>query len=212
MTSTSTVRVIECTSPTELYRHYDQQTKAQPAYIELDLREGTLLANWNAEIGGAVPFTVHHGFERRYGIPVLTGDAANRVMGELVPLAARILADWKERWDGNNAVAVLGEDAQAAEAEIEEKLGLNLGYGDIDEDTQGFDEADLVAEWDLEGAVNGGEAEEYGITTDTTDERLDEIAADITRNLADCGSGEVAVVHGLDEHLRQLRDDAADEN
>jgi transcriptional regulator with XRE-family HTH domain len=195
----TTVRVVECTDPTELYRHYDRQSEAQPAYIELDLREGTLLADYNAEVGNAIPFSVFHGFERRYSIPVLHGDAANRVMEELVPLADRMLADWEEEWDGNNMVAVLGDDAKAAEEEIEMLLGVS------------YDEDDLVAEWDVDGATNGHEAEEYGITGDTTDERLRDIKTQITKDLAECGPG-FPVCHGLLDYLRGLRDDLAEED
>ncbi|CAM5503190.1 MULTISPECIES: helix-turn-helix domain-containing protein [Streptomyces] len=200
MTSTgTTVRIIECTYTDELHRHYDGQTEAQDAYIELDLREGTLLASYNAEIGNAIPFTVHHGFERRYGIPTLTGDAADRAMEEIRPLAERILADWEEHWDGNNMVARLGEDAQAAEEEIEEKLG-------------DFDESDMVTEWDIDGATNGCEVDVYGITADTTDERLDEIEATIIKDLVDVSASDVVVCHGLDTYLRDVRDELAEED
>lgn len=209
MATTTTVNVIECTSPAELFRRYDSQSEAQPAYIELDLRHETLLADYNPEVGNALPGTVRHGFDRRYGIPILTAEAANRIMAELVPLADRILADWEQVFDGNNMVARLGEDAKAAEAEIEEKLGLNLGYGDAE--NQGFDEADIVAEWDIDGATNGGEAEEYSITADTTDDRLDDIEAEITKDMAGIGASDVAVVHGLDTYLRDMRDHLADE-
>lgn len=197
----STVRVIECTYADELHRHYDGQTEAQDCYIELDLREGTLLASYNAEVGNAVPFTVYHGFERRYGIPVLTGDAADRAMEEIRPLAERILADWEEEWDERrgNMVARLGEDAQAAEEEIEEKLG-------------DFDESDMVTEWDINGATNGCEVDEYGITADTTDERLDEIEATILKDLADVSASDVVVCHGLDTYLRELRDKLAEDD
>ncbi len=207
---TSTVRIIDCKDATELYRHYDGQSEAQSCYIELDLREQTLLASYNAEIGNAIPFSVHYGLERRYSIPVLTADAANRVMKELAPLADRILADWEEHWDGNNTVARIGEDADAAEETILDSLGINLGYGDLDADTQGFAEADLVAQWDLDGAVNGDEASEYDITADTTDDRLAEIAAEITQGLADISDSGVAVVHGLDAHLAGVRDELAE--
>ncbi|MGW3563518.1 helix-turn-helix domain-containing protein [Streptomyces sp. NPDC000941] len=208
----TTVRIIECTSPTELYRHYDGQSEAQPAYIELDVREGTLLADYNAEVGNAVPFSVFHGFERRYGIPVLHAEAANRVMKELAPLAERILADWEEEWDERrgNKVAVLGDDAQEAEEEIRERLGLNLAYGDIDSDTQGFDPEDLVTEWDVDGAVTGHEVEEYDITADTTDARLDEIEDEILESLAE--GPDVPVCHGLDDYLRQLRNELAEDD
>ncbi|WP_458089464.1 helix-turn-helix domain-containing protein [Streptomyces malaysiensis] len=214
MTSTgTTVRIIECTSPTELYRHYDRQSEAQPAYIQLDLREGILFADYNGEVGNAIPFSVHHGFERRYGIPTLHGEAANRVMKELAPLTDRILADWEEEWDERrgNMVVILGDDAQQAEEEIQERLGLNLGYGDFEAKTQGYDPDDLVTEWDIDGVVTGDETEEYGITADTTDERLDEIEAEILKDLAECGPG-VGVCHALDDYLRELRDKLAEED
>ncbi|MEU1071957.1 MULTISPECIES: hypothetical protein [unclassified Streptomyces] len=204
--TTSTVRIIDCTTPAKLFHQYPDEFKPQPAYIELDLRAGTLLADYDSEIGNAVPFSVHHGFERRYTIPVLTAEAANRVMREIAPLADRILADWDDRWDGNNTVAVLGKDAQAAEEEIEEALGLNLGYGN--DDNQGFADSDLVAAWDIDGAINGLEAEEYDITAETTDERLDEIEAEILTGLASCGDSDVVVCSALSGYLRGLRDQA----
>ncbi|WP_331753852.1 hypothetical protein [Streptomyces sp. NBC_00826] len=77
-----------------------------------------------------------------------------------------------------------------------------------------FDEGDLVGVWDIDGAVNGCEVEEYGITAETGDERLDEIEQEILTDLAGCGEGSVNVCHGLGAHLRSLRDelrhDAAD--
>ncbi|MFJ7418008.1 hypothetical protein ACIQXD_05265 [Streptomyces uncialis] len=206
MTTSTRVRIIECTTETELCRQYSGQSQPQPAYIELDLREGTLLADYDSEVGSGVPAAVYHGFERRYSIPLLTGGAANRSMRELAQLADRILADWEETWDGSNHVAVLGEDAQAAEAEIAGHLGSDL----YSEDTQGFPEEDLVAVWDVDGATTGYEAEEHGITAGTTDERLAEIAAEITLGMADCGRSPAAVVHGLDEYLHNLRAEAAE--
>lgn len=205
--TTSTLTIAPVTAPAGLHRHYDGQSEPQPCYLELDLREGTLRADWNAEVGNAVPFSVHYGLERRYPIPVLTAEAANRVMHELRPLAERILADWEEHWDGSNTTARLGNDARAAEQEITERLGLDLGYGDIGADTQGFEEDDLVAVWDIDGAVNGSEVDDHGITADTSDERLEEIAAEITASLAEVSASGVAVVHGLDTYLAGLRDE-----
>lgn len=203
------VQIIDCTDPTELYCRYDGQSEAQDVYIELDLHEGKLFADYTAQIGSGIPGSVYHGFDRRYSIPVLTAAAANRVMREIAPLANRILADWEEVWDGHNMVAELGEDAQAAEAEIEEHLGRSLGYSDHGYKNQGFS-GDVVAEWDIDGATNGNEVEEYGITAETTDKRLDEIEAEITRDLAGVSESKVAVVHGLDKHLRDLRHELAE--
>jgi hypothetical protein len=204
------VEIIRCTAPTELYRRYDRQSEAQNAYIELDLRAGSLLADYDAEVGNASPDTVHRGFERRYPIPVLTGEAANRVMEEIAPMAARVLADWEEVWDGHRMVARLGQDAEEAEAEIEEHLGLSGGSGS--HWGPRFDDSDLVSQWDADSAVNGCEAQEYGITALTSDERLEEIAADITRHLADIGESKVAVVDGLEDYLRQVREGIAEQS
>lgn len=197
------VRIIETTGPLDLHRHYDRQYQAQSAYIELDLREGTLLASYDAEVGGAVPAAVFHGFERRYRIPVLTGVAANETMARIAPLATRILADWEEHWDGSNMVARLGEDAQDAEEEILAELG------DGDEDGE-WAEADLVQQWDVDSATTGHEVEDHDITADTTDARLEAIAQEILEELAD-GDG-VAVCHGLVDYLKSLRDQLAEED
>lgn len=207
------VRIIECTDLTELYRHYDGQSEPQPAYIELDTQAGTLYADYNAEIGNAIPFSVYHGLDRRYGIPVLTGEAANRVMQEIAPLAERIVAGTEAVWDGSNTVAELSDDALAAEEELEAHLGLpSQEYGYTAGPNQGFDESDLVAVWDIEGATNGCEVDEYDITADTTDDRLNEIEQEILSDLAACNGASVAVCHGLDDYLSNLRDELADED
>jgi hypothetical protein len=190
------VRIIETASEDVLYRRYDSQTSPQDCYIELDLNEGTLLADYNSEVGNAVPSTVFHGFERRYSIPTLTGSAADDLMRQIAPLADRILADWEKVWDGNNHVARFGEDAAVAEEEI---LAA-IGYDPEDRDT-----ADLVAVWDVDGACNGAEVEDYDITADTTDERLDEIEEDIRKNLAEVSDSPVVVLDGVAEYLRDKR-------
>jgi transcriptional regulator with XRE-family HTH domain len=207
------VRIIPCTNATELFRHYDGETKPQPAYIELDTQAGTLYASYNAEIGTALPETVRHGLDRRYEIPVLTADAANRVMEEIAPLADRIIAGTEAVWNGESTVADMNEDAIAAEEEIEKFLGLpTIDGGHFDEDTQGFPDSDLVGVWDIDAAVNGQEADEYGITADTTDARLEQIEQAILGDLQACGEHPVVVCHGLDSYLKQLRDGLADED
>lgn len=198
MTDQPKIQILACLTPTALYRRYDGQSNPQPAYIEIDVREVTIGADYNSEIGNAVPFTVAHGFERRYTIPVLTADAANTLLAELAPLAERISHGFTAEWDGNNHAAILDDDAQAAEAELSEALR-----------DREFGPDELIAEWGIEGAVNGAEAEEYGITADTTDERLDEIEAEILAGLADISESGVAVCPELHGYLRQLRDDQA---
>ncbi|ASY37020.1 MULTISPECIES: hypothetical protein [unclassified Streptomyces] len=189
-----------CTSPTELFHQYDGQFEAQPAYIELGLKDGILLADYDSEIGGAVPSSVFHGFDVRWSVPVLTGAAANRVLKQVAPLARRMLADWEEVWNGNNMVARLGEDARAAHDEIRDVL-------DSASD-------DVVDEWDVDAAVNGDESSEFGITAQTTDERLREIEREILADLAGCSVAKdpVVVCAGLGAYLEELRERAREED
>lgn len=196
------VRIIETTSDDALYRRYNSQTNPQDCYIELDLRSGTLLADYDSEVGNAVPGSVRHGFERRYPIPALTGSAADDLMYRLAPLADRILADWERIWNGNNHVAVLGDDAQAAEEEIIAEIGFDSDY-------DATDPTDLVTVWDVDGACNGYEVEEYNITADTTDERLDEIEEIIRQSLVDVSDSPVVVLDGVAEYLRDKRAELA---
>lgn len=205
------VEIVRCIRPAELHCRYDGQSKAQPAYIELDLKHGLLLADYQSEVGNTKPAEVRNGFELRYPIPVLTAEVANRVMEEIAPAATRMLADWEEVWDGSNMVARLGDDAQAAEAEIEKRLGIATSESDSSPGIA-FDDSDLVTEWDTDGAVNGQEADQFDITADTDDERLDEIAAEITQDLVDASPSDVVVVHGLDGYLRGIRDELARED
>jgi hypothetical protein len=192
------VRIIETESEDALYRRYNSQTSPQGCYIELDLRGETLSADYDSEVGNAVPFTVFHGFERRYSIPALTGSAADELMEKIAPLADRILADWEEVWDGNNHVARLGDDAQAAEEEILTAIGHDPEDGDTDP-------TDLVTVWDVDSACNGAEVEDYDITADTTDERLDEIEEEIRKSLAEVSDSAVVVLDGVAEYLRDKR-------
>lgn len=194
------VRIIETESEDALYHRYSSQTSPQDCYIELDLREGTLLADYDSEVGNAVPSEARNGFWRWYPIPALTGSAADELMKQIAPLADRILADWEEVWDGNNHKARLGKDAQAAEEEIDALIGYDR-HRDIDD----TDPTDLVTVWDVDGACNGTEVEDYGITADTTDERLDEIEEDIRKSLAEVSDSPVVVLDGVAEYLRDKR-------
>lgn len=208
-----TIRIVRCTNDDELYCHYNGQSDPQPCFIELDLSNKVLLADYNANIGGAVPVTVYSGIDRRYTIPILTAEAANKTMEQILPLADRIAADSEIEFDGRNNVAVLGDDAKAAEEEIRKHLGLDPGDPDYWHRgaNQGFDDSELVSIWSVDSATNGNEVEEYGITAKTTDERLTAIAIEIMDDLIGISNSDVVACHGLYEHLRGLRDELESE-
>ena len=74
---------------------------------------------FNPEIGNAVPFSVYHGFDRRYGFcPKLKLRTVNKIAEKCIPLWQRVIDGAEEAWNGNNNVLVLNEDAQAAEKQI----------------------------------------------------------------------------------------------
>lgn len=187
--------------PAELHHQYPGQNEPQPCFVEVDLENRHVHADWTWA-NGMYPLRVAHGIDRRYPIPPLTSTAANELLTKIRPLAERMVADWERVWDGSNHKGVLGDDARAAEEKIQELTGDPRDWGDH------WDPSDVVTVWDTDGAIAGDEAEEYGITADTTDERLDEIEEEIRENLKGISDSDEVVLEGVWEHLVQLRDDA----
>ncbi|MFD0269582.1 hypothetical protein ACFVGY_23900 [Streptomyces sp. NPDC127106] len=196
-----TVTVRPLTRPDELHARFQGQSEAQPAYVELGLEDGILLASYSAEVGNGVSASVYHGIDRRWSIPVLTQDAGNRLLGELAPLAQRVLDGSEILWDGNNRVGrVVTEDAEAAYDEITERCeGI--------EDHDGNE--DLLPIWSTDSIGDLWDAEEAGVTAHTTDEELDGIEERLTEEFRDGQGLEFVVIEGLDNYLKQLRDDLA---
>ena len=67
-----------------LWRQYDGQLTTQPAFIEHDTRNGSLIADYSGEIGGGVPEDVWNGKRRRYAIsPQLTCAEINVLLDDV---------------------------------------------------------------------------------------------------------------------------------
>jgi hypothetical protein len=206
------VEIVYCTRDDELFHWYPgQQERRQKTYIEVDIENGTLMADWASEVPGGTAQSqrLRNGIERQYPIPPLTAKAANRLLDELAPFAQRVLDGASIEWDSRSGqmVGILTEDALDAE----EAIGKRLGY-DVDrysalpgEDV--FDDVDIIGVWDIDSAVNGQEVSEYDITTDTDDDRLEQTEREILSDLKDAGDHEVVVCPGLREYLIGLRDD-----
>lgn len=116
--------------PHQLYAHYQGQTNRQDAYIELDTRTGKMSADYDAEIGNAVPMSVWHGIVLRWTIPPYLASVANEEMERIAPLAQRVLDGASLEWDGNNTVGSYTADANAAVNEIEDLLAERADYND----------------------------------------------------------------------------------
>ena len=140
-----TISIIYPTGQAPLYKKYPNQTSEQDAYVELDCVNKTLAASYNSEIGNAVPFTVYHGHDQRFGCNAhLSESAVKSLLDECLPFAERIVQGYKSYWDGNNHRARFTDDAQTAIEEMNELCSGN----DSDETVEVWD----VYDW-LDGVL-----------------------------------------------------------
>ena len=173
---------------TALYHRYPGQTGPQDAFIAIDRRDGEVYADWNGEIGNAVPHEVWSSDVIRLALPAaLLPTAANRLMARLVEegLVARIL---------------LGADAEADQ-------GAYDPLDDACEDARRLiedevDEDDLVVAWD---AGEYWAADPPVVAADATD-------ADLATQAAECEAFALAygvhVLDGIVQYLERRRDEA----
>lgn len=115
-----------------LVRRYPGQCNLQDCYIELDTETGGVCAEYNPEIGTAVPMRNWHGIARRYSIPVMSADCANQLMDELRPLFERVVTGTTVEWNGSNHVGIINDDAWDAEEEIVEHIRLDTKHFGVD--------------------------------------------------------------------------------
>jgi len=139
-----------------LLQIYPGQSEPQGCYIELDVRTGELCADWNGESGNAVPAAVYHGIVRRYAIPPLRVSIVNALLDEVAPFAGVVVNGTAIEWNGANHVAVLSDQAEEAEVEIERMCG----DADDDEVEQYADAGDWLyhARDTLAGRLASGES------------------------------------------------------
>jgi hypothetical protein len=190
MTETG-IEVVPVAEERALFRHYAGQHQPQPAYVQLDCETGKLTADYNGEIGNAVPFAVWHGLRLRWAIPPLKAGAANRLLEALVPIAEKIVAGFSREWDGSNHV---GRYTEAADEAIEDAREVCRDFGGDDDAIQSWDAAD----WLLDTPK--------GLTAETTDEELAALAESLEAEADASGR----FVLGLARHLERLRDEMAD--
>lgn len=192
------INIIDITEPDELFCWYDGQTEPQGCQISLDLETGNMTAGINPYTHeSGLPPEIAYGYLRRWPIPMLTAEGANRLMAEIKPLAQRVCDDWHEETDWqHNGWVVLGADAEAATQAI-------------DEACRSWDEEEeyLIA---VHGVV-GLEADGYKITATTTDERLEQYADELTAEAAEAAPSGVAVYPGLLDYYIQLRNERREE-
>lgn len=164
-----TIETTEFFSPAPLYHRYPQQTGPQGAFVSLDLETGEVRADWNGEIGNAVPESVWHGVVRRYAIPAtIRGACIVPLIETLRPCLERVYEGATVQDDHNyRPVVSLTQDAEDAE---EEMRGLVQQLGE-DESLSAWDVGDWLANTAPYELLNAGETVEQAAER-MTDEAL----------------------------------------
>ena len=177
-----------------LYHKYPTQLQPQPTYIELDPEAETLRADWDSEIGNAVPVAVWHGRICRYTLPsaYLRAEAIAWFMDEIAPYAQRVCDGYSGRWDGSNYVGELDDDAREAEEVIYRIL-----------DDQMDDEGDCIQVWEAADWYQHEHAAWVArLAEGMTDEEL--------RSALKEGAGEIDVLEEVDRFVKHLREEYED--
>jgi len=198
----TTVKIRPVVEPDALYCRYAGNYEPQPVYISLDLADGALYADYRAT--NDTPGRVWLGQVRTWEIPPLVADAANELMQDIAPLAQRILdgSDIEVNPRTGDRVGVLNDDAMAAEWEIYE----------IIENWREDPTVSVVEEISVGDWYSGGDdpCDELGLTAETTDDELEQLAAKIEEDIR-AAAGAVVVVTGAEEWVRARRDELRDE-
>lgn len=132
--------IVKVKTDDELYCHYDRQIEPQSCFIAIDCEDEEMWADYNAEIGNAVPSRVWHGHIHWFYLPTtLKADAVNRLMEKILPDCEKIVAGYKSVWDGNNYVAKFTPEAQ----EIIDRLDADIHNDDYGDDVYTPEEQEI---------------------------------------------------------------------
>lgn len=190
-----------------VYSRYPREINPQPAYIAIDLEARTVEADYNGEIGNAVPAGVYYGAVRR--IP-LTPYARGSELATFLEsdafrtLVERVMVGFAWIRDGNHDLVVgMTGDALAAEKELER---ATEAYFDPAEHVR----VHTVAAW-MEKSMYTNEStgdvvlgDDDVVSAATTDEELARLAAFVRESAAKEG---VELESGVLDWLTELRAD-----
>lgn len=195
------INLLDEDAPDALHCRYQGELEGQSCHIALDLEDGRMWADYNPEIGGGIPASVYNGRTRWWSIPCMTSASANQLMTEIKPLAERILVGSEIKWDGNNNVGILNEDAGQAEQEIRDHLG-DISEYDYDRVYE-IDTADWFAD--------AGEDAPVELTADTTDHELAAMASSLESEATTLYDNGYTVLLDAGEYLRVKREEMRDQ-
>jgi hypothetical protein len=130
-----TTNLHKLTGPAPLLLRYSGQSNPQNAYVEV-YAFGSVCYYADPEIGNGRSASVFHGVARRWLIPEdLTARGYESLHSDIEDMLQRVSAGLTTRWDGNNTVGCLSEDASNASDELEEYL-RNCWQNDYERDQE----------------------------------------------------------------------------
>ncbi len=189
-----TLRKIDPDKAAPLYERYPGESRPQPAWLELD-EDGVASFGVDGDIGGNTPIDVWNGRTLRWAVPGnLTSMQANHAMEALAPLLSRVHAGHEVVWDGSDLVGNLDADAADASEQVEAACGRLEGELAVWE----------PSEWLLGGRNVADAAEDIGISHDTDDAGLADLAESWTAEAA--GDG-IHFDGDMRETLSRMRDE-----
>lgn len=95
-----------------VYCKYDNQFEAQPAFILLDIKNGSVTADYSGIVGGGCSAAVYHRLELQFPInPLLNVDQIKTLIDENLAFFQTILDGSDIIWDGNNWVGTFNDEA-----------------------------------------------------------------------------------------------------
>ena len=94
-----------------VYCLYEGQSRPQPSYVTLDLRDGELTARYNGEIGGT-PSDQWHNLVITFPIPAATSaEKIAQLLEQYADDFQAIFDNSESRWDGNNMRGFMNDTA-----------------------------------------------------------------------------------------------------
>lgn len=104
-----------------VFKRYGGQQSPQPAYIFLDIRDGSIGADYNGEIG-STPIIQWNNIILTFPIfPTSTSEQITQIIEDKKELFQTVLDGSSIEWDGSNSVGVFDDSAK----EALDKLGFN---------------------------------------------------------------------------------------
>jgi hypothetical protein len=107
-----------CRNIDDIYCQYPNQNSAQKVFLWLYCKNEHATIGPDYEIGGSVSMDIWHNHIIRWEIPLITINAANKLLDDLKPRLEKIMAGYTSEWNGSNCVGKYTDEANDEIAEI----------------------------------------------------------------------------------------------